>query len=84
MSTKFALALKKCRIDCRQTQASFSEICGTNPYTIKSWETGRSVPNYKNFELILDGLNDLNVDEDLIDEITDIYNKEKLGVLKNV
>lgn len=84
MSKKFAVALKKARISLRKTQKELSEVCGTNPYTIKAWETGRSVPNYYNFDLIVKGLNDLGLSEIDLEELEEVYNEEKLGSIKNV
>lgn len=84
MSKGFAIALKKVRISLRKTQKELSEACGTNPYTIKAWETGRSVPNYFNFDLIVKGLSDLGLSDIELEELEEIYNEEKLGSMKNV
>ena len=84
MSDKFAKTLKRCRVATRKTQPEFSNACGVSSYTIKAWETGRSVPNFKNFSYILDGLKRMSVDTDLIEELEKVYNYEKLGVMKDV
>ena len=49
---KFGSELKKCRVKLLLTQDGFAKEVGTSVANVKSWETGRQMPNFENWEKI--------------------------------
>lgn len=80
MGFAFAVELKKARISTRKSQRDFALLCDVNSSTYKAWESGRSVPNFENFEKLYSALEELGI---MVGTLERVYNNEKLGVLKN-
>lgn len=78
MSFDFAVELKKKRIETRKTQLEFCRVCGVNQHTYKAWESGRAVPNFENFNRIVDWLEN---NDCLTDDLIEVYERSKMGVL---